>query len=87
MGGTASSPTVPGLLLKEDLTNKSTAADLGASLASDDKYPTQNAVKVYVDTKVASATIADANSTTKGKLQLAGDLAGTNSSASAPVIK
>jgi hypothetical protein len=39
-----------------------------------------------VDTQISSATIADADATTKGKIQLAGDLAGTNSSASAPVI-
>jgi hypothetical protein len=77
LGGTASAPTVPGLLLKEDLTNKSTAADLGATLASDAKYPTQNAVKTYVDNKIANATIADASAINKGKLQLAGDLAGT----------
>jgi hypothetical protein len=77
LGGTASSPTVPGLTLKEDLTNKSTAADLGASSTSDEKYPSQKAVKTYVDNQVATATIADASSLNKGKLQLAGDLAGT----------
>ncbi len=37
----------------------------------------------YVITKVAAATIADADANTKGKIQLAGDLAGT---ASAPTI-
>jgi hypothetical protein len=77
LGGTASSPTVPGLTLKEDLTNKSTAADLGATNASDEKYPSQKAVKTYVDNQVTSATIPDASSTNKGKLKLAGDLAGT----------
>ena len=86
LGGTAAAPTVPGLLLKEDLENKSAAADLGAGSTSDDKYPSQKAVKTYVDNQVASATIADASATIKGKLQLAGDLAGTNSSSSAPVI-
>ena len=82
LGGTADSPTVPGLSLKEDLSNKSNAA-LGTSTTL---YPTQNAVKTYVDAQVASATIVDADATIKGKLQLGGDLAGTNSSASAPVI-
>ena len=77
LGGTASSPTVPGLTLKEDLTNKSTAADLGATNASDEKYPSQKAVKTFVETLVASATIPDASSTNSGKLKLAGDLAGT----------
>jgi hypothetical protein len=84
LGGTATSPTVPGLLLKEDLVNKSTASDLGAGSTSDDKYPTQKAVKTYVDAQVASATIADADATTKGKLQLTGDLGGTASSPTVP---
>jgi hypothetical protein len=77
LGGTAISPTVPGLTLKEDLTNKSTAADLGATNASDEKYPSQKAVKTYVDNQVTSVTIPDASSTNRGKLKLAGDLAGT----------
>jgi len=80
LGGTATSPTVPGLLLKEDVSNKSDAA-LGTSTTL---YPTQNAVKTYVDAQVASATIADANATTKGKLQLTGDLGGTASSPTVP---
>ena len=46
-------------------------------------FPTQNAVKTYVDAQVASATIADADATTKGKIQLAGDLTGT---AASPVV-
>jgi hypothetical protein len=41
------------------------------------------ASKTYVDAQIAGATIADADATTKGKLQLAGDLTG---SASAPTI-
>jgi hypothetical protein len=80
LGGSATSPTVPGLLLKEDVSNKSDAA-LGTSTTL---YPTQNAVKTYVDAQVASATIADANATTKGKLQLTGDLGGTASSPTVP---
>jgi hypothetical protein len=92
LGGTAAAPTVPGLALKanasdvtislatkEDTSNKSNAA-LGTSTTL---FPTQNAVKTYVDAQVASATIADANATTKGKLQLAGDLGGT---AAAPTV-
>lgn len=82
LGGTATSPTVPGLLLKEDVSNKSNAA-LGTSTTL---FPTQSAVKTYVDSQVASATIVDADATTKGKIALGGDLAGTNSSASAPLI-
>jgi hypothetical protein len=47
---------------------------------------TQIATTEFVTTAVAAATIADATSTIKGKLQLAGDLAGTGSSAASPVI-
>ncbi len=83
LGGTAAAPTVPGLLLKEDVSRKSTATDLGAGSTSDINYPSQKAVKTYVDSQIASATIADANRNTKGKLQLAGDLTGT---AAAPLI-
>jgi hypothetical protein len=87
LGGTAESPTVPGLALKansadvtsslalkEDASNKSTATALGTS---DALYPSQKAVKTYVDAQIASATIADADAVTKGKLKLAGDLTGT----------
>ena len=80
LGGTATSPTVPGLLLKEDLSNKSNGA-LGTSTTL---YPTQNAVKTYVDAQVASATIVDADATTRGKIQLTGDLGGTASSPTVP---
>jgi len=69
------------LALKEDVSNKSNAA-LGTSTTL---FPTQNAVKTYVDAQVSSATIADADASTKGKLQLAGDLAG--SAASPSVVK
>ncbi len=87
LGGTAESPTVPGLALKansadvtsslalkENTSNKSTATALGTS---DALYPSQKAVKTYVDAQIASATIADADPSTKGKIQLAGDLGGT----------
>jgi hypothetical protein len=93
LGGTAATPTVPGLALKanvtdvttslglkEDTSNKSTSTGLGNS---DQLYPTQKAVKTYVDAQIGSATIVDANATTKGKIQLAGDLAGT---AAAPTV-
>jgi hypothetical protein len=69
--------------LKENAANKSSVTILGTS---DELFPTQNAVKTYVDSKVALVTIVDAAATTKGKLQLAGDLAGVGSTASAPII-
>lgn len=50
LGGTAASPTVPGLSSKENTANKSAATTLGAS---DTLYPTQNAVKSYVDTSIS----------------------------------
>jgi hypothetical protein len=81
LAGTAALPTVPGLLTKENASNKS--IDLSLDATSNVKYPSVKSVKTYVDTQVASATIVDANSTTKGKIQLAGDLAGT---AAAPKV-
>jgi hypothetical protein len=65
--------------LKEDVSNKANTP-LGMSTTL---YPTQNAVKTYVDAQIAAATIADAGASTKGKIQLAGDLAGT---AAAPTV-
>jgi hypothetical protein len=69
-----SSAAQTALDFKENASNKSTVTTLGTS---DDLYPSQNAVKTYVDAQVAGATIADADIATKGKIQLAGDLAGT----------
>ena len=66
--------TTAALATKENSANKSTTTALGSS---DVLFPTQKAVKTYVDAQVASATIADADATTKGKIQLAGDLTGT----------
>ncbi|WMW78352.1 hypothetical protein RF683_02600 [Flavobacterium sp. 20NA77.7] len=68
---------------KEDAVNKSTTTTLGTS---DVLFPTQNAVKTYVDTQINANATPDATATVKGKLQLAGDLAGTGSSAGSPVI-
>jgi hypothetical protein len=65
--------------LKEDVSNKANTP-LGTSTSL---YPTQNAVKTYVDAQIASATIPDADASNKGKIQLAGDLAGT---AAAPTV-
>jgi hypothetical protein len=69
------------LALKENTSNKSATTTLGTS---DILFPTQNAVKTYVDAQVASATIADADAMTKGKIQLAGDLGGTAASPTVP---
>jgi hypothetical protein len=48
--------TVQQVDAKELLTNKSTSIDLGNTGTSDDKYPSQKAVKTYVDSKVVDLT-------------------------------
>ncbi len=78
--GVALQATVAG---KEDVSNKSTSTSLGTS---DTYYPTQKAVKTYVDSQIASATIVDADASTKGKIQLAGDLGGTAASPTVPAL-
>jgi Repeat of unknown function (DUF5907) len=42
--------------------------------------------RAYVDAQVASATIPDATTSVKGKVQLAGDLGGAGTTAAAPII-
>ena len=69
-----STATQSALDLKEDTANKSTTVALGAS---DILFPTQNAVKTYVDTEVPNNVTPDATTLVKGKVQLAGDLTGT----------
>ena len=81
LAGTAAAPTVPGLALKENLNNKS--INVTTDAVSDTKYPSVKSVKTYVDAQVAGATIADATSSVKGKILLAGDLGGT---ATAPTV-
>jgi hypothetical protein len=66
--------------------NKSAAIDLGNSQPSNTLYPTQLAVKSYVDnamTNVVTTGTPDATTLATGKVQLAGDLAGT---ATAPTV-
>lgn len=82
LSGTADSPTVPGLALKENGANKSTDPNLGSS---NELYPTQGAVKSYVDNRLLNASVSDATNTSKGKIQLGGDIAGSNDAA-APLI-
>jgi hypothetical protein len=71
------------LALKENLSNKS--SDIVSDANSTTKYPTVKAIKDYVDANAspAAATIVDADATTKGKIKLVGDLAGT---ADAPTV-
>jgi hypothetical protein len=75
-----STATQAALDTKEDAANKSTLTTLGNS---DVLFPTQNAVKTYVDNQISTGVV-DASTTVKGKIQLAGDLEGT---ADTPLIK
>jgi uncharacterized protein (TIGR02145 family) len=76
-----SSAVQAALNLKENSSNKSTSVTLGTS---DELFPTQKAVKAYVDAQVSTVTIPDANATTRGRIQLAGDLGGTASLPTVP---
>ncbi len=68
---------------KENTANKSDVTTLGLS---DVLFPTQKAVKTYVDAQIIANATPDATDSVKGKIQLGGDLAGTGSSAAGPVI-
>ncbi|MDI6033753.1 hypothetical protein QLS91_11775 [Flavobacterium sp. LB2P84] len=80
-----STDTQTALNLKEDKANKSTDGTFTAN--SDNSYPTEKATKTYVDSRVNTAiagiAVSDATAIATGKIQLAGDLAGT---ASAPTV-
>lgn len=52
------------LLTKENAANKSTATNLGAAAASDILFPTQKAVKTYVDAQSNAGGVADGGITT-----------------------
>jgi hypothetical protein len=86
-GVTSSAPTqnavFDALALKEDAANKSSDVNLSDALGI--KFPTELAVKTYVDNQIA---IEAPNATTilNGKIRLAGDLAGIGTTATAPVI-
>jgi hypothetical protein len=84
LAGTAAAPTVPALANKENSSNKSISVSTDAT--SDIKYPSVKAVKSYVDNQISSATIVDADASTKGKIQLAGDLAGTAAAPTVPAL-
>jgi hypothetical protein len=78
-----STATQTALDAKENAGNKSNVTTLGES---DVLFPTQKAVKTYVDTEINAKATPDATDLVKGKIQLRGDLAGTGSSAASPVI-
>jgi len=81
--------TQTALNTKEDAANKSTNVTTDAT--SDIKYPSVNAIKTYVDTRVDAAVLAAggvpmANSTTLGTIQMTGDLGGTGTSPTVPKL-
>ena len=53
------------LILKEDKLNKSNATNLGGTAANDILYPTQKAVKTYVDGQISSGGVSDASILTR----------------------
>lgn len=67
----------------ENVANKSTDTNLGNS---NTLYPSQNAVKVYVDNSVAAGSAPDATTLSKGIIQLSGDLGGTATSPTVPAL-
>jgi hypothetical protein len=66
---------------KEDKSNKSTDVNLGTS---DTLYPSQLAVKTYVDSHTVS--VPDATASVKGIVKLTGDLGGTADSPTVPSL-
>lgn len=71
----------------ESLGNKSAATDLGNTNPSNQLYPSQRAVKTYVDQVISTVTVSgtpDATNLASGKIKLAGDLAGTASNPTVP---
>ena len=71
----------------ESLSNKSTATDLGNGSPSHQAYPSQQAVKTYVDRAISQVVVSgapDATTLAPGKVQLAGDLAGTATNPTVP---
>lgn len=53
------------LVLKENAANKSTDSNLGGNATSDDFFPTQKAVKTYVDAQVTNGGIQDGSILTR----------------------
>ncbi len=90
LGGTAASPTVPGLANKADTSAMQTALNLKANLASPTftgtvtvptpVNTTDATTKAYVDSTAAPS----ATTSTPGLVQLAGDLGGTATSPTVP---
>ncbi|MFB0904197.1 MAG: hypothetical protein QMB11_07440 [Nonlabens sp.] len=83
LAGTAVAPTVPGLLLKANNASPAFTGTPTAPTALFGDNGSSLATTGFVASAISSSTIASATSSTEGKIQLAGDLAGT---AALPVI-
>ncbi len=76
-----------GLALKANSADVKSALDLKANTSNVNASLALKADTTYVLAKVAAATIADADATTKGKIQLAGDLGGTAAGPTVPGLR
>jgi hypothetical protein len=77
LAGTAAVPTVPGLVLKAPIASPTFTGTPSAPTATAGTNTTQVATTEFVTGAIATATIPDATTSAKGKIQLSGDLAGT----------
>jgi len=77
LAGTASSPTVPGLLLKADIISPTFTGTPTAPTAAITDNSTQIATTAFVQSKVNAGTVNDATNIAKGIIKLVGDLGGT----------
>ena len=81
-----SSATQTALNAKAPLASPSLTGTPTAPTAASGTSSTQLATTEFVSTAVAAATTLDATTSLKGKIQLGGDLAGSGTSAAAPII-
>jgi hypothetical protein len=93
LAGTASSPTVPALANKLDITTatatyapKASPTFTGTVTVPTPTNGTDATTKTYVDSQVTSGATPDATGSVKGKVQLAGDLGGTAASPTVPAL-
>jgi len=78
-----STASIAALVLKENITNKSTSTLLGNSNVL---FPTQNAVQTYVDLAISDVIVQKSTPLVLGKIKLGGDINGTGSTAESPII-
>jgi len=84
-GGTGATTAAGALTALGAQSSANLSTDVTADAASTSKYPAVKTIKDYVDLTVSSGA-PDATTSATGKVQLAGDLGGTGTTAAAPVI-